>query len=603
MIAQHKCDSNRDQVLAFRLKQLEATFLRPFRSWIAFALILMWAQSLLLLPLPWLQGWIIDQLRQDVTDQAHAALLQQIALICALSVACLVVRMALSWLSGSIMNRVSLDFVRTLTDSLHRKLQRLPLAFFDRHNTGDLMARLTNDVGTLLIFLNSSSLQLVADLVLAVGIVGGLVFLSWPLAAISFLALPLFLWNHRRFAKTVWRLSRAVQEKTADIYSLLSERISGVRTIRAFGTERAEVAFFRQRLDEHSQQSHKNLNAASLQSFSASAISGLSTVALVISGAMFVQRGAHTTGRAVAFLTYLGLLYQPLVRLTQFYGGISATLAAVDRITELLAQPEPAIPRRRLFRHHLRGELRIQNVSFRYRDSAPLVLRQIDLTIEPGMTVGLWGPSGSGKSTLLSLLPRLYGLAPDQGRILLDGRDTRTIHPSDLRRNVILIPQHARLFEGTIRYNLTYGARDVNSRLIWRALEAVDLAELVNSLPAGLETVVGERGATLSGGQRQRLALARGLIARPPVLLLDDSTSALDARTEAYVGDQIAEFCPHQTRIVVSHKRETLRQADSVVVIDHGRVIATEHTRHLMDVALRHPQISASSVSAAARFR
>jgi ABC-type multidrug transport system fused ATPase/permease subunit len=589
MIAQVHYLSKDCGPLASRLRRLEATFLRPFRVWVAFAFVLMWIQSLLLVPLPWLQGWVIDQLKYAAKEQTnHSRLMQQITGICGISIACLVMRMGVSWLSGRVMNGVSLDFVRTLTDSLHRKLQRLPLAFFDQQNTGGVMARLTNDVGTLLIFLSSSSLQLVADLVLAVGIMGGLLLISWPLAVISFLALPLFLWNHRRFATAVWRMSHAVQEKTADLYSLLSERISGIRTIRAFGTERHELSAFREQLDEHFQHSRKNLCASSLQSIAASGISGLSTVTLVVSAALLLQRGTITTGQAVAFLTYLGLLYQPLVRLTQFYGGIAATLAAVDRITELLDEPEPTVPRRRLFRPHIRGELRLQNVSFRYRPAAPLILHDIDLMVEPGMTVGIWGPSGSGKSTLLGLLPRLYELPAGQGRILLDGRDIGTVHPTDLRRNVMLVPQHARVFEGTIRYNLTYAARDANWRLIWRALAAVDLAELVSSLPEGLETLVGERGANLSGGQRQRLALARGLIARPPVLLLDDSTSALDARTESYVCRQIAEFCPNQTRIIVSHKFETLLKTDCVVVLDHGRILATERPSDLFATKLRH---------------
>src|SRR5437763_1604727 len=186
MIAMADPCSNRALPLASRLMKLEANFLRPFRLSIAFALVLVWAQSLLLLPLPWLQGRVIDQLRISPIEQRnHSRLAQEIIVVCAISIACLLSRMALSWLSGGIMNRVSLEFVRTLTDSLHRKLQRLPLAYFDKQETGQLMARLTNDVGTLLIFLSASSLQLMADLVLALGIIIGLVVLSWPLAVVS----------------------------------------------------------------------------------------------------------------------------------------------------------------------------------------------------------------------------------------------------------------------------------------------------------------------------------------------------------------------------------------------------------------------------------
>src|SRR5262245_16615884 len=512
--------------LASRLRKLEGAFLRPYRRHCALALVAILVQSLLMLPLPWLQGRVIDQLGQLTGQQAtDVSLVALLAVALAIPLACLLGRMGLGWYSSGLMNRVSLEFVRALTDSLHRKLQRLPLSYFDRQETGQLMARLTNDVGTLLIFLSASSLQLIADLVLALGIICGLVALSWPLALASFLALPLFFWNHCRFASRIWDLSRGVQQQTARLYAVLSERISAVRTIRAFGTEERELAEFVDQLDRQTDERRKSLAATSAQSFTALLIGGLATVVLITLAALLVQRGTITVGEAVAFITYLALFYQPLVRLTQFYGGITATLAAVDRITEVLAEPEPALPLWTRLPRKTRGELRLRNISFRYAPDGPLVLNGIHLHVEPGMTVGIWGASGAGKSTLLALLPRLYDLPPGGGRILLDGRDIRSLHPADLRRHVMLVPQQARLFEGTIRFNLTYAARDADEAQIRRTLEAVDLTELVDSLPQGLETWVGERGASLSGGQRQRLALARALIAQPPVLLLDDCTS------------------------------------------------------------------------------
>jgi ABC-type multidrug transport system fused ATPase/permease subunit len=569
--------------LARRLAKLEAAFLRQHRPLIFTALVAMLLQSLALLPLPYLQGWVIDRLLARSNSESPAAVSLGSLLVAAavLPLVCLLTRLALAWLSSGIMNRVSLEFVRALTDSLHRKLQRLPLAYFDKQETGQLMARLTNDVGTLLIFLSASSLQLMADLVLALGIVVGLLLLSWPLAVASVLVLPLFFWNHRRHSTSIWKLSRAVQEQTAGLYALVSERISAIRTVRAFGTEASDAADFAEHLDRQTEQSRQNLRATSLQSMAAVLIGGLATASLVCIAALLVRRGAISTGDAVAFVTYLGLLYQPIVRLTQFYGGITATLAAVDRITEVLDEPEPLQVRGRRLPRQIRGELRLRDVSFAYDPSGPLVLEGINLRVEPGMTVGIWGPSGSGKSTLLNLLPRLYDLPPDHGRILLDGRDIRSLNTTDLRHAVCLVPQQARLFEGTLRSNLTYAVPDVPEELIRLALEAVDLAALVDSLPHGLETHVGERGASLSGGQRQRLALARGLIARPPVLLLDDCTSALDAQTEAYVREQIGQFSPYQTRIIVSHKVEAVCATDWLVVLDRGRVVRQGEPRKI----------------------
>jgi ABC-type bacteriocin/lantibiotic exporter with double-glycine peptidase domain len=226
--------------------------------------------------------------------------------------------------------------------------------------------------------------------------------------------------------------------------------------------------------------------------------------------------------------------------------------------------------------------LSLQDVSFGYEPGGPHVLHEISFHAAPGATIGVWGPSGSGKSTLLALLPRLYELSESCGRILLDGCDTRTLDSGELRRSVMLVPQQARLFEGTLRFNLTYAARDADEATIRRVLDAADLADYVDSLPEGLETWVGERGASLSGGQRQRLALARGMLVRSPVLLLDDCTSALDAQTEARVRRQIAEFCPHQTRVIVSHKQEALSEADWLIVLDRGRIVRQGDPRRLL---------------------
>src|SRR5262245_21328711 len=251
--------------LASRLRKLEGAFLRPYRRHCALALVAILVQSLLMLPLPWLQGRVIDQLGQLTGQQAtDVSLVALLAVALAIPLACLLGRMGLGWYSSGLMNRVSLEFVRALTDSLHRKLQRLPLAYFDNQETGQLMARLTNDVGTLLIFLSASSLQLAADLMLALGIVFGLFFLVWPLALLSLVALPIFFWNHRRYAKGLWRLSEEVQSQTAGLYAVLSERISAIRTIRCFGAEAQELTEFNQQLDRQTEHTRQTLNVTSL---------------------------------------------------------------------------------------------------------------------------------------------------------------------------------------------------------------------------------------------------------------------------------------------------------------------------------------------------
>jgi ABC-type multidrug transport system fused ATPase/permease subunit len=453
------------------------------------------------------------------------------------------------------------------------------------------MARLTSDVGTQLICLSSGSLQLVADLVLATGIFFVLALLSWPLAVASLAALPLFWLSYRRHSPRISALAKRVQEQNAAVYALLSERLSAIRTVRASGSEQRELTVFDSQLDEQIAHSRRNLNANAAQGLAALLIGGLAAGIIVCLAALLIHHRWLTLGEAVAFVAYLALVYQPLIRLAQFYGGIAATLAAVERITEILDEPEPSLARSPRSLGAVQGEIEFRNVAFRYRADGPLALERLNLHIQPGSTVGIYGPSGAGKSTLLALVPRLYELPSGRGRILLDGRDIRSLRVAELRRQVRYVPQQARLFEGTIRSNLTYATRDASEGLLWRVLEAVALDELVDSLPQGLDTRVGERGASLSGGQRQRMALARALIARPRVLLLDDCVSALDGETAARVRERIADLRPEQTRLIVSHDPHAFANADWLVVLDGGRVAGQGRPREILVDSMSRPEL------------
>ena len=256
---------------------------------------------------------------------------------------------------------------------------------------------------------------------------------------------------------------------------------------------------------------------------------------------------------------------------------------AVDRIVEVLDEPETIRNRpgaRRLSQP--RGGLEYREVSFAYQPGGRTVLDHIDLHIEPGTTLGILGASGSGKSTLLALAPRIYDPDPGQGSVLVDGRDVRELALEDLRRNVALVPQRTVLFEGTIRTNLIYGAPGASPLELRRALRTAVLDDLVEGMPLGLETPVGERGYTLSGGQRQRLALARALLARPVVLLLDDCTSALDAQTEAWLQANLRAARDGRTCVVVSNKVSSVRGADRIIVLGDGRIAEQgTHAEHL----------------------
>jgi ABC-type multidrug transport system fused ATPase/permease subunit len=600
--------TNEQKLRRSTLRRMEAEFLRPYRGWLVLGLMGLFAQSVLLLPIPVFQGWVLDRLVPlaghlgSITPVESSAASRVILLGLAATVACHLGRMALAWKIGAMVGRISQEVVVALRGALHRKLMRLPMAYFDAQQTGRLMARVTSDVGSILGFLNGGFLQLINDLILAVGIALMLVWLQWKLALIALVVVPLYAANQAAFARKIRGLSLDIRAQIAALYALLSERVSAVRVVRSFAKEQAELDALDEKIDTHRALSLANARTNALLGALATLISGLGTVAVVTFGARLVGRGELTVGALMAFYALIGQLYGPIVRLTQFQATAVATKVSVERLYEVFDEPEPVSDRPGASPIDVRprGGLSFEHVTFGYGEHGPAVLDDIDLRIEPGQTVGVLGASGSGKSTLLALAPRLYDIPEGCGAVRLDGRDVRELTLADLRHHVALVPQQAMLFEGTIRSNLLYANPHAGELEIRRALEAADLAALVGAMPRGLETPVGERGLSLSGGQRQRLALARALVADPAVLLLDDCTSALDSETEAHIQSALAAMLPGRTRVIVSHKVSSVRHADVIVVLDAGRIVERGTHEELLALGGQYAQSHAQQARALA---
>jgi len=577
------------------LRRFEAEFLRPYRGAILRGLLGLLIQSVLLLPIPLLQGWVVDRLvayfrtggivptsvsvtvaAPSKTSVASAIVL---ALVCTIALHAL--RAALSWRIAAMMGRISQEVVVALRGALHRKLMRLPMAYFDAQQTGRLMARVTSDVGSILMFIRSGILQLLNDLILSAAIAVLLFWLQWRLALVALVAVPLYALNQRLFFGRLRRLSDEIRSQVAAIYALLSERVSAVRLVRSFAKEDDELVELDERIDHHRALSWDNTRAAAILGALATLISGLGTVFVIAYGIVLVSRGLLTVGELLAIYNLVGQLYQPIVRLTQFQATALATQISVERLYEIFDEPEPVRDREGAVAIvRPRGLLEYRAVSFAYSPDGPKVLDRVTLRIEPGMRLGVLGESGAGKSTLLALAPRLYDVADGTdsngqswGAVCFDGRDVRDLKLVDLRRAVALVPQQALLFEGTIRSNLLYANPEATESQIGQALSIADLTETLASMPAGLDTPVGERGYSLSGGQRQRVALARAVVAGPTVLLLDDCTSALDAETESRIQLALDQHLPDRTCVIVSHKVASVRRADLIIVLEAGRII------------------------------
>ena len=462
------------------LKRIEREYLRSHRTVLVLALAALVVQAVLSFPVAILQGGIIDLvaplLRPRVTEieaAGTAASGQTLTVLIGLMllgmIACHLGRMLIGWKVAATMSRVTLEIVRELTDALHRKLQRVGMSYFDSEPTGCIMARLTSDVGSLLLFLNSGSLQLLSDLIMAACTAVFLFWIDWRLALIGTVPLPLFALNHRRFAGVTRDLSGTLREQVSRLYSLLSERIPAARTVRTFAAEGAELAEFDRLLDGQRALDWACTKTVARQGSWSTLINGIGIVAVLTCGAMLVSRGRLSVGEVVSFSALLSQLYPPIVRLTGAQAMLAGTQVAVDRIVELLDEPEIILPRAASRpRHRPRGQLVYRDVSFRYARQTGNALDGISVEIEPGMTLGIMGTTGAGKSTLLALAPRIYDLGDGdgQGAIFFNSRDIRTIHPLELRHAVTLVPQQALLFEGTLRSNLTYAHTDARARAI-----------------------------------------------------------------------------------------------------------------------------------------
>lgn len=580
-------DRDKPASVAAPLRRLEREFLRGYRVEFLFCLIGLMMQSVLVLPVPLLQGRILDELLPfAVTDPSlrptpDTGVYLAIGMGLAAIVTCQLTRTALSWAVSNRVGRISQEVVVKLRGALHQKLMRLPMAYFDTQQTGRLMARVTSDVGSILSFVNGGLLQLINDLILAVGIAGVLIYLQWRLALIALVVLPAYLVNQKLFSKKIRELSKAIRSQVASIYALLSERVSAVRVVRGCAREESELAELDTRIERHRDLSWQNTRVGARLNLFAALITGTGTIGVLIGGVTLVGQGRLSMGELLAFYSLIGQLYGPIVRLTQFQATAQSTAVSVERLSEVFDEPETirdgpdALPI-----ETPKGSLAMEDVRFRYGDQdSKTVIDGISLAIEPGSVVGIIGPSGAGKSTLLALMARLYDVNPtDGGKVLFDGRDLRDWKLADLRSTIALVPQQSLLFEGTIRSNLTYARPDVSEVEMQLALELADLKSTIDRLPHGLETPVGERGVTLSGGQRQRLALARAIVANPKVLLLDDCTSALDAQTESRIQESLKSSLKGHTCVIVSQKISSVRNADRIFVVDNGRIV--EQGRH-----------------------
>jgi ATP-binding cassette subfamily B protein len=461
---------------------------------------------------------------------------------------------------------------------IFRHLQSLPIGFYESRPAGVLISRMTNDIEALDSLVTDSVVTLFQAGLTLIGTVVILLTLDVKLALITFCIFPLLAAGSLWFRLASAGAFRRTRETIGAITAYLQETLSGIRVVRSFGQEPYHEAQFAELNAENRDANMKTVRLNAAYFPAVEMLSGVAIAVIVLYGGYQAIEGSITAGTVVAFIAALSYLFDPIQQLSQLYTTYQSGMAALEKIFQLLdVRPDLEDRPGALELPRLEGEIRFEDISFAYarrrgsEDGEPvLALDGVSLHVEPGETVALVGATGAGKSTMAKLVARFYD--PTEGRVLVDEHDLREISSASLRSQMGIVPQEAFLFSGTIRENIAFGRPDATDEEVRTAAEAVGVDEFISELEHGYDTEVGERGAQMSAGQRQLIAFARALIADPRILVLDEATSNVDLHTEGRIEEGLRRLLAGRTAIVIAHRLSTIRQAERIVVLEHGRI-------------------------------
>lgn len=555
-----------------------AALFAPHKLAIVLVVLLISAASVIGLAQPFLIRAIID----DALPHRNTALLAWLAGgLVAVAAATAAIGVVQTWVATKMGQQV----MHALRTRLFAHLQAQSLGFFTRTRGGEVQSRLTNDIAGMQGVVTSTATSIASNLTTAVATAIAMAALSWRMSLISLVVLPPAIWLSRKVALLRRDITSARQAELAGMYTQIEEglSVSGIRLAKTLGTTGRDVERF-------SGSSHRLIGLemrsqlAGRWRMATMGIVFAAIPAVIYLAAGFpATSGSMTIGTLVAFTALQGAIFRPVMGLLNVGVQWVTAMALFSRIFEYLdLDPEikaPANPRE-LDPDSVRGRVRFESVSFSYRDGAP-VLGGIDLELAPGTTTAIVGPTGSGKSTLGSLLPRLHD--PSGGRITIDGIDIRDLAPATLARIVGMVSQETYLIHASIRENLLLADPAADDATLWRALASAQIADLVASLPEGIDTLVGARGHRFSGGEQQRLAIARTILRNPRVLVLDEATSALDNTTEALVQEALDRLAVGRTTLMIAHRLSTVESADRLAVLEAGRIVERGTPAELRD--------------------
>jgi ATP-binding cassette subfamily B protein len=572
------------------LRRIAALF-KPYRARLTLLLSLIFLASGLGVLSPFLLREVLDK----AIPERNTTLLTELVLgMIALSVLTGVIGVWQTWISNQVGQRVMHD----LRAAVYAHLQRMSLAFFTRTRTGEVQSRIANDIGGVDNVVTSTATSIVQNVTTVVATVVAMFLLDWRLAVFSLFLSPFFIWLTRRVGEERRRIQAVTQSRLADMSTLVEESLSvsgillgktmgrGPELVRRFDGESSEIA----ELEVRSRMAGRWRMSTVQMTFAI-----MPALIYWFAGQSFAS-GSHaiSIGTVVAFTTLQARLLFPIQSLLSVGLEVQTSLALFGRIFEYLDLPVDIVERPgALALTDVAGDVSFDGVFFRYGDSGPWTLQDIDATVPAGTRTALVGETGSGKTTLAYLVARLY--EPQQGAVRIDGTDIRDVTLASLADTVGLVSQETYLFHASIRENLRFAKPQATDEEIVQAAQAAQIHELIVSLPDGYETPVGERGYRFSGGEKQRIAIARTVLRNPPVLVLDEATSALDTETERAVQAALDELARGRTTIAIAHRLSTIRDADQILVLDHGTIVERGTHAELMALGGRYAALVAGA--------
>jgi ATP-binding cassette subfamily B protein/subfamily B ATP-binding cassette protein MsbA len=517
--------------------------------------------------------WIVRSMIAIVTDpSAGLEAMGSITRLAVLALVVYVARAVLRFVRSYMAHVAGWNVVADVRLEIYQHLQRLSLRFYEDRQTGQLMSRMVNDSDLLEQLIAHALPDVMVNVFMLIGVSAVLFSMSWQLALLSMIPIPLIVLAMRGFGRYVAPAFRRRQVELGELNAALNDNLSGIREIKAFTREEIEAANIYGHIARYRDSLLHALRLMATFYPFVEFSSSLGIILLVYFGGLFVLRQALPIEDLVAYFLYLEMLYEPVRALTEAWEEVQQALAGAERVNELLDEQPDVVERPDAIElsRRARGAIVFRNVGFRYVTGNP-VLEHINLDIAPGTVVALVGPTGVGKTTLVNLIPRFYDVL--EGSITLDGHDIRDLTLKSLRQQISIVLQDVFLFHGTVRDNILFSRPGATEEEMIQAGETANAHEFIARLSNGYDTLIGERGVKLSGGQRQRIAIARAVLKDAPILILDEATSSVDTETELLIQQALERLMVGKTTIVIAHRLSTIRGADVIVVLEGSRIV------------------------------